>query len=36
VKSRVDESRKALAHLSQEDQDWIFAKTALSFYPVLA
>lgn len=36
VKSRVEESRKALASLSQEDQDWIFAKTALSVYPALA
>jgi L-fuconolactonase len=36
VKARVEESKKALAHLSAEDQDWIFAKTALSFYPALA
>jgi L-fuconolactonase len=36
VKSRVDESRKALAHLTPDDQEWIFAKTALSFYPALA
>jgi predicted TIM-barrel fold metal-dependent hydrolase len=36
VKARVDESRKALAHLSAQDQAWIFGKTALSFYPALA
>jgi L-fuconolactonase len=35
VKARVDESKKALAHLSQDDQEWIFAKTAQSFYPAL-
>jgi predicted TIM-barrel fold metal-dependent hydrolase len=36
VKSRVEESKKALAHLTKEDQEWIFGKTALSFYPALA
>ena len=36
VKSRVEESKKALAHLATEDQEWIFGKTALSFYPALA
>jgi predicted TIM-barrel fold metal-dependent hydrolase len=36
VKSRVEESKQALAHLSQEDQEWIFGKTALAFYPALA
>jgi L-fuconolactonase len=36
VKARVDESREALAHLSAEDRHWIFAGTALSFYPALA
>lgn len=35
VKRRLDESKKALAHLSAEDQAWIFGKTALSFYPAL-
>jgi predicted TIM-barrel fold metal-dependent hydrolase len=29
-------SRAALSVLSDEDRDWIFAKTALSLYPVLA
>ena len=36
VKSRVDESKKALAHLSAQDREWIFGKTALSFYQALA
>jgi predicted TIM-barrel fold metal-dependent hydrolase len=36
VKSRLDESRKALAHLPAEDQAWILGKTALAFYPALA
>ena len=36
VKSRVEESKKALAHLPAEDQEWIFGKTALEFYPALA
>jgi predicted TIM-barrel fold metal-dependent hydrolase len=35
VKSRVEESKKALAHLSAGDQEWIFAGTALEFYPAL-
>lgn len=35
VKSRVEESKKALAHLSADDQAWIFGKTALEFYPAL-
>ena len=30
------EAREALAFLSSEDQDWIFFRTALSLYPVLA
>ena len=30
------QGRRILAHLSAEDQDWIFSKTALSFYPALA
>ena len=36
VKSRLEESKKALAHLGSEDREWIFGKTALSFYPALA
>ena len=36
VKSRLDESKKALAHLSADDQAWILGKTALAFYPALA
>jgi predicted TIM-barrel fold metal-dependent hydrolase len=36
VKVRLDESKKALADLSAEDQEWIFGKTAVSFYPALA
>lgn len=35
VKSRLEASKKALAHLSADDQAWIFGKTALSFYPGL-
>ena len=35
VKSRLDESKKALAHLSADDQAWILGKTALEFYPAL-
>jgi L-fuconolactonase len=35
VKSRLDESKKALSHLSAEDQAWILGKTALDFYPAL-
>ena len=36
VKSRLDESKKALAHLSADDQAWILGGTALAFYPALA
>jgi L-fuconolactonase len=36
VKARLEESKKALAHLSAEDQAWILGKTALAFYPALA
>jgi len=36
VKYRLDESKKALAHLGADDQAWILGKTALSFYPALA
>ena len=35
VKLRLEESKKALAHLSADDQAWIFGKTALAFYPGL-
>jgi predicted TIM-barrel fold metal-dependent hydrolase len=35
IKSRLDESKRALATLSKEDQDWILGRTALSFYPAL-
>ena len=36
IKPRLEESKKALAHLSAEDQAWILGKTALAFYPSLA
>ena len=35
IKSRLEESKKALAHLSADEQAWIFGKTAASFYPAL-
>lgn len=35
IKERLEESKKALAFLGQDDQDWIFGKTALSLYPSL-
>lgn len=35
VKARLEESKRALAFLSREDQEWIFGKTALSVYPAL-
>lgn len=35
LKEMADEARAALACLSQEDQAWIFAKTAQSLYPAL-
>ena len=35
VKARLDEAKKELAFLSEEDRAWIFGKTALSFYPAL-
>ena len=35
VKARLDEAKKELAFLSEEDRAWIFGKTALSFYPSL-
>jgi len=36
LKEMADEARSALSCLSQNDQDWIFAKTAQSLYPALA
>ncbi len=36
LKEMVDEAKSALSCLSQNDQDWIFAKTAQSLYPALA
>jgi L-fuconolactonase len=36
LKEMVAEAKSALAALSQQDQEWIFARTALSLYPVLA
>jgi L-fuconolactonase len=35
IKPRLEESRKAIAHLSADDQAWILGKTALQFYPCL-
>ena len=35
VKARLDESKKALAFLSADEQAWIFGKSALAFYPAL-
>lgn len=35
IKPRLEESKKAIAHLSADDQAWILGKTALSFYPSL-
>jgi len=35
IKSRLEESKKALAHLSADEQAWILGKTALAFYPAL-
>lgn len=36
LKEMVEEARAVLACLSEQDREWIFAKTALSLYPVLA
>lgn len=36
LKEIVTEAKFALAALSDQDQEWIFARTALSLYPVLA
>jgi len=35
IRERLEESKKPLAFLSREEQDWIFGKTALSVYPGL-
>ncbi len=35
IKGRLEESKKALAFLSKEDQDWIFGETALTLWPSL-
>jgi hypothetical protein len=32
----VNEAKSALASLPEEDQQWIFARTAQSLYPALA
>jgi L-fuconolactonase len=36
LKEMVDEAKSALAVLPQQDQEWIFARTAQSLYPALA
>ena len=36
LKTIVDESKAALAFLPEEDQDWIFWRTAQALYPALA
>jgi predicted TIM-barrel fold metal-dependent hydrolase len=35
IQSRLEESKRVLATLSREDQEWILGRTALSFYPAL-
>ena len=35
IKPRLEESKEALAHLSADEQAWIFSRTALEFYPAL-
>jgi L-fuconolactonase len=35
IKSRLEESKRALSTLSKEDQEWMLGRTALSFYPAL-
>ncbi|MCC7083278.1 MAG: amidohydrolase [Burkholderiales bacterium] len=35
IKARLEESKRALATLSKEDQEWILGRTALSFYSAL-
>ena len=36
LKEMVIEAKSALAALSEQDQEWIFARTAQSLYPALA
>ena len=36
MKANLDPGKKALSCLSEDDQAWIFGRTALSLYPVLA
>lgn len=36
LKEMVEEAKSALSCLSEQDQEWIFARTAQSLYPVLA
>ena len=36
LKEMVDEAKSALAALPEQDQEWIFARTAQSLYPALA
>ncbi len=35
IKGRLEESKKAIAFLSKDDQEWILGKTAMEFYPCL-
>jgi predicted TIM-barrel fold metal-dependent hydrolase len=35
IKSRLEESKRVLASLSREDQEWILGRTAAAFYPAL-
>jgi predicted TIM-barrel fold metal-dependent hydrolase len=35
IDERLRESKKAMAFLGRDDQDWIFGRTALEFYPAL-
>ena len=35
IKSRLDESMKVMAFLSEEDRRWIFGETALTLFPNL-
>ncbi len=35
IKQRLEQSKKAISFLGQEEQEWILGKTALDFYPCL-
>jgi predicted TIM-barrel fold metal-dependent hydrolase len=35
IKSRLDEAKKVMAFLSEEDRRWIFGETALTLFPNL-